>query len=323
MFDNISPKDMDAAQLKAWNNRIVGQIVDGSPENVKLAEMSMQEYIRPFNREMEFANQILTPKPHTDEEVVPSTEHDMPMIMIEIEPASPGAMVVDFGYAPPTFYPYGQRITVAYQMQMTERVVKNVIELRSYAYRFRQAVTDLSSLQLAAQRDARFMRAVRRLLGVVNTALPYSGQPNNVDYGSNMTHDIWNRFLDIPTEHPNKLTTATVLTNTLNMKWLKSMIVNTFQGTELAASVWNKAFETVVTGDNGVRIVATIKDALVGRNEYLGFAAENRLGRYSVLQEPTMVVKNEGQLISFYQWEALLMALVNPTGVSRGVCNNS
>jgi len=302
-FGGVDPMMMDDSQLRAWNEYVVGKVMEGTPDSIKEAEMTMDEYIRPFNREMEFCNQIITPKPHDESENVPSTEHDHPQIMIEIEPASPGAMVVDFGYAPNNFYPYGKRLTVAYQMQQTERVIKQIIELSNYKYRFRQAITDLASLQLAAQRDARFMRGAKRMLSGENTNLPWSGKPNNRNFAANIDYNSWLRFLDIPQEHVNKLATATVLINTLSMKYLKAFIAQTFTGTELAADVWRKSFEVIMSTNDNIKIVATIKDSLVEPNEYYGFAAENRLGRYSVYQEPTMVVKNEGTHISFYQWK--------------------
>ncbi|GIW89625.1 MAG: hypothetical protein KatS3mg109_0057 [Pirellulaceae bacterium] len=323
MIGKIDPLNMTPEDAKAWSAHVVGLLEEGSESSRKEAEMTMNEYIRPFNREMDFCNRILTPTPWDESERVPALDHDHPQLFIEIEPASPGAMMVDFGYQVDTFYPYGQRMPMVIQQQMTERVVKEIIELGGYKYKFRQALTDLASLQLAALRDSRFMNAVNDMLGTANTALPYSGAANHVDFAANIDYPSWLRFLDITMQHPNKLKTASVLVNQLTLKYLRAVIAYTFQGTELAADVWRKSFEEVYLQGDNVKLIATIKDSLVPENHYYGFAAENRLGRYVQYKEPTMVVKNEGLHISFYQYEALGMALVNPTGVSLGKFNNS
>lgn len=320
---NIDPTNMSPADAKAWSEHVVGLLEDGSESSIKEAKMSMEEYIRPFNREMDFCNRILTPTPWDESERVPSLTHDHPMLYVEVEPASPGAMMVDFGYNVDTFYPYGKRVPLVIQQQMTERVIKEVTELASYRYKFRQAITDLSSLQLAAQRDARFMTATRSLLSAPNTALPWSGRTNNVNYGQNLDYPSWLKFMDIPMTHPNKLKTACILINTLSIKWIRTFVAYTFQGTEVAANVWRKAFEEFYLEGDNVKVIATIKDSLVAENEYFGYAAENRLGRYVQYYEPTMVVKNEGLHISFWQYEALGMIIVNPTGISLGTFNNS
>ena len=320
---NIDPTNMTPEDARAWSAHIVGLIEDNSPGSIKEAEMSMNEYIRPFNREMDFSNRIITPTPWNESERVPGLDHDHPMMYIEIEPSSPGAMSIDYGYNGNTFYPYGQRMPMVIQQMKTETVVKEITELASYRYKFRQALTDLASLQLAAHRDSRFMKATRDLLSAPGVPLVYSGKTNNVDYGANLDYNSWLKFLDQTMQHVNKLKTATVLINTLSIKWLRAVIAYTFQGTDVAADVWRKAFEEVYLQGDNVKIIATIKDSLVAENEYLGYAAENRLGRYVQYYEPTMVVKNEGLHISFYQYEALGMGIVNPTGVTRAAFNNN
>lgn len=318
-LDNVNPMDMNPEQAKAWSSRVVGLLEAGDEDSLKTAMMDMEDYVRPFNREMDFVNRILEPTPWDESERVPSLDHDHPQLYIEIEPASPGAMMVDFGYQTNTFYPYGQRMPLVIQQVQTERVIKEITELGAYRYKFRQALTDLMSLQLAALRDARFMNAVGGMLGTVNTALPYSGKPNNTAPGAALSYPGWLNFMDVMLEHPNKLTTATVLCNTLSLKYIRAVIAQTFQGTELAASVFTKSFEEIYLQGDNVKIIATIKDQLVAKSEYFGFAAQNRLGRYVQMHEPTMFVKNEGMHISFSQFESLGIGLVNPTAISKTV----
>lgn len=322
-FKNINPTEMTPEQSKAWSANVIGLLEDGSDASVKQASISMDEYVRPFNREMDFVNRIIEPEGWDENDRVPALDHDHPMMYVEVEPASPGAMMIDFGYQANTFYPSGQRMPLVIQQVQTERVIKEIIELGAYRYRFRQALTDLQSLQLAALRDKRFMDGVRAMLGDVGVNLPYSGKPNNVDYGQNLDYPSWLKFTDQMEEHPNKLKTATVLCNSLSLKYIRGMLVGTFTGTQLAEDVWKKSFEEIFLENQGITIIATIKDALVAKSEYFGFAAQNRLGKYVQMMEPTMHVKNEGMHISFSQIEALGMALVNPTGLGRGVFSDN
>lgn len=315
-YENMTPEES-----KAFCEHVTGLLTSGDDSSIKQAEMTMTEYIRPTNREMDFCHRFLTPTPFDPAEQVYSDQHDHVEILVEIEPSSPGAMVVDIGYQPNTFYPYGRRAKLRMQQQQTERVVKDITELANYRYRLRQALTDLQSLQLATFRDARLLNACRTLYNTAGVPLVYSGAPNNVDYGANLDYATWLRFMDITMGHPNKLVTASVLVNQLTLKYIKLMIAHEFQGSDLAADMWRSG-QGEITLPDGTKLVATIKN-LVAENEYLGFAAENRLGRYVQYKAPTMIVKNEGTNISFYQWESYGMLIVNPTGVSRGLCNNS
>lgn len=316
-FNNIDFCDMTVEQSRAWSQQVVDQLMADDDTATKQAAMSMTDYVRPTNREMSFCQSVLSPAPWDENERVPAPDHDHPMIYIEVEPEAPGGQMVDFGYTPNTFYPFGKRMPLTITLVRTDRIVKEVIELGAYKYNFRTVLTDLMSLQLAALKDSRFMQAVAGCLGSANTNLPLTGKPNYLTTNSALTYAHWLDFLDIMRRQPNKLEPAIVLINQLEISSFKTMLATTFTGTELAADMWRNGFASFELKGDNVKLVATIKDALVAKDEYYAFSAENRLGRCTVMYEPTMLVKNEGLKISFSQYEALGMSIVNYAAIAK------
>ena len=100
------------------------------------------------------------------------------------------------------------------------------------------------------------------------------------------------------------------------------MLATTFTGTDLAADMWRNGFASFELKGDNVKLIATIKDALVAKDEYYAFSAENRLGRCTVMYEPTMLVKNEGLKISFSEYEALGMSIVNYAAIAKKKFNS-
>ncbi len=303
-------------QVKAWNNEIVGLLEDGSEGSRKQAAAMADDYVRLFNYENRFCNLIVEPKPVDQSEIIPALTHDQPMIYIELQPDSAGAVTVDFGSSPTDFYPYGRRVPMVFQMVETQRIVKNIIELAQYRYNFRTVLTELLTLKLAALADARWMRATNACLAPLDTVMPWTGVANYRSMNSQVDYDSWNRAKNIMLEAPNKLVPTMALMNSLHIAHFKSMVASQFAAAgDLAAKLFRDGW--VDETFDGVKLVATTKDSLVSPGDITFYADEASLGRNRQYTEPTMMVKNEGTEIAFWIYEVLSMIIVNQAAVAR------
>lgn len=307
--------NMTEEQSSAWSAELVGLLEDRSDSSSKKAAAMADDYVRLFNYENRFCNAIVEPKPVDQSEIIPALTHDQPMIYIELQPDSAGAVTVDFGSSPADFYPYGRRVPMVFQQVETQRIVKNVIELASYRYNFRTVLTELLTLKLAALADARWMRATAACLAPIDTVMPWTGVANYRSMNSQIDYDSWNRAKNIMLEAPNKLVPSMALLNSLQLAHFKSMTAAQFQGTEIVADLFRNGWVNM-SFDN-TEMIATTKDAIVPVGDITFYADEASLGRNRQYQEPTMLVKNEGTEIQFWLYEVLGMIIVNQAAVAR------
>lgn len=308
--------NMTEEQDRAWNSEIVGLLEERSESSNKTAAAMADDYVRLFNYENRFCNSLVEPKTVDANEIIPALDHDHPMIYIELQPDSAGAVTVDFGSSPTDFYPYGRRVPMVFQQVETQRIVKNVIELASYRYNFRTVLTELLTLKLAALADARWMRATNKCLAPMDAVMPWTGVANFRSMNGQLDYDSWNRAKNIMLEAPNKLVPTMALLNSLHLAHFKSMVAAQFGS---AGEVISKLFRDGWTDQqfDNMQMIATTKDTLVPVGDITFYADEASLGRNRQYQEPTMMVKNEGTEISFYLYEVLAMLIVNQAAVAR------
>jgi len=321
MNDTLDYTRMTREQSQQWSKAIVERLQTQDPGQIKEAAISMTDYLRPNNYEQSFASQILTPTNWTEADQTKALDTDQPLCMIELEPDTAGATQVDFGDMPETFYPYGRRMTMSLGEVQTQRIVKNVIELQSYAYTFRTVLTDLLSLQLAFVKDKAILAATEKMLAPAGVNNTYTGVPNHINVGLAWDYDTWQDQLNVMRATPNSLEPATCLFSHLQLARMKAKLKDDFAGTAIAEQIFRSGNAEIVMPGDGLRMISTIKKKLVARNHYYFYTNENQLGRYYYMYEPTMLVDNEGLKISFSIYEVFGMAFINQAGVSKSVWN--
>jgi len=313
---DFDPLNMTREETRQWSSQMVDYLSDVDGPGRKQAALSMTDYLRPTNREASFVSKFLTPGGFDETERHRSTDFEGPQIMIDIEPDSAGAEVVDFGSMAETFTPFGKRVIMRFQQVQTQRIVKNVIELEDYRYNFRTVLTDLLSLRLAFLRDARFIRATQKCLSPTGTPLAYTGKVNNAAISTPWGYHTWQRFQNLMREQPNAIEPTGCLFSHGMIALMKSQLVIEFPGTQVATDIFRSGMtELRMEGDN-VKMVATNKTTLVPKGTFYLYGAENRLGRYVQYKEPTMLVENRGLRVSMELYEILGIALINQAAIA-------
>ena len=320
---DIDYLNMDREQSRAWSENIVNLLTEQDEGSTKQAAIGINDYLRPSNYEKSFAAQIFTPGPFVEEERTLALDHDQPVCLIEIEPDSAGAEQVDFGDMAETFYPYGKRVPMTMRLLQTQRVTKNVIELGAYRYNFRTVLTDLLSLRLAFLRDEGLMRATNRCLSGHNVPLLYTGKPNTVTTGVAFSYGQFQRALNVMRSQPNAIEPATMLYSHTMIALMKDQWRIDFAGTTVAADMFRAGQSDLTMPGENVKMISSIKQTLVPKNEFFFYGPENQTGKYIQMIEPTMLVENRGLKVSFQLYEYLGILLINQAAISKSTYNGT
>lgn len=320
---NLISRDLDA---KEWSDAIVDCLLSSSEEDNKLAEMSMDDYVKHSNYEASFTNQIWQNTPFKKEELVPQLGTDQSVIMIEIEPDSAGAVQVDLdGDVQPVFTPYGRRVEMTFQEVASQRIVKSQLELMGYRYNFRTVLTDLTSLRMATVKDTCFIRGTEACLAPTGQNLTYTGKPNQYAWGNNNYFNTsrFGRSLNLMRNHPNSIEPATVLFNHMMLAGITDSTRVDFAGTTVAADMFTQTNSTVKLPGFDGKAIATIKKPIVATGKMYIYGPENQTGRYTQLIEPTMAVKNEKLRVSMQQYEVYGMIFINQAAIAGATFDGS
>lgn len=304
---------------REWSSEVVDRWLSSDEEEQKVAAMSMEDYVRHSNYEMSFTNQIFSNTPFKQEELVPKLDTDQPIIMIEIEPDSAGAVQVDLdGDLAETFTPYGRRVEMTFQEIVTQRITKSQPELMAYRYNFRTVLTDLMALRMSYVKDSAFMRGSDACLAPSGTNLLYTGKPNNYSWGNGnyWSYERFMRSQNLMRHHENSIEPATCLYNHLMLAAMNTQLRVDFAGTTVAVDMFTKTNAEFNIPNFAGKMISTIKKNLVTTGKYYFYGPENQVGRFTQMIDPTMSVENRKLRISFQMYEIWGLLFINQAGVA-------
>lgn len=313
---SLISRDLPARE---WSMEVIDRMLSNDEGERKIAEMSMDDYVKHSNYEQAFTNQVWQNTPFKQEDLVPQTGTDQVVIMVEIEPDSAGAVQVDVdGDILPVFTPYGRRVEMTFQQVASQRIVKSQLELMGYRYNFRTVLTDLTALRMATIKDQVFIRGTEGCLAPSGQNLAFTGKPNQFNWPSNgfFSTERFLRSLNLMRHHQNSIEPATVLFNHLALGLIANAIRIDFQGTTVAADMFTTTNSQVKLPGFDGKAISTIKKTIVPNGKFYMYGPEGQVGRYTQLIEPTMAVKNEKLRVSMQQYEVYGMLFTNQAGIA-------
>jgi len=304
--------DESLAQLN--NESILNDLLSGDARRVKRANDANSDWIRTTVRESGFLGNILAPRTLANSELQHSVHTDVGVKIEEIEPESPGAVNISFEGLPNNYYIranfaelYGDRI-------MGTRNGKDVSELRVTKMDIRQVISDQQRKEIERREDTNLIRGVNELLIAPNVAVPATGTVQWRRYRNAVTRETIFEALKTPLKTPNKVPASTVLIYE-ETAYDIGMFYRDESGGDLSQEMMIDGFTARQFA--GRRWLITNKEDLVPAGTMFLFADEKYLGRFYVLQEPTMVIEVHGPMIQFYAYEEVMLGLLNIAGVAR------
>ncbi len=311
----MSMTKMSAEEYRATSYEIYENIMSDNDEYVKTAAADLTNFIRRDVKEGSFRDSFVTPVPLKDEEIQQAMDHDDPMILVSLEPDSPGAKQVDYGSPGKDVYVYGHKVPLTMKQYQTDQVVKLLMQLRTYKYDFRQVIGDNMTKALIALKDVAWINACNAMMVAPETTIHHAGRPLWRQFGSVLTYASFLDSRKILDSGPYHLPNRTVLMNHHMIYEFKKMITSYQRGTEIANEIFTRGW---TKGEfDGLQIVATIKDHLVPNGSMFFFPPEEYLGTCRILAEPTMIVKREGQTVSFREYMIEGCLIAHAAGVGR------
>jgi hypothetical protein len=280
---------------------------------IKKAEDNISSYTRRDMRESGIARRVLPPIAISSEDLTQDIT-DSPMRIVEMEPGSQGAISVGYGTTPNTREIMGRRYRVMFYRIRSPRFVKDIAKLGTYRMDIRQVVSDNATADMLAEEDTRFIYAVNGLLGSASGTVSETGTIQWRIFAGGLKRDSMAEGLKIMNRTPSRLEPETILTSQVTakdiLKWDRASV-----GGDLAQEFLIKGFsEDEIHGRN---FITSIKQHLLPEGTVFYFASPKALGKFFVLEDATMHIRNEEQQISFCLTECIGSSIGNVAGVAR------
>lgn len=280
----------------------------------KRAADTVNDFTRVKMREEGFARRILPPIQISGDELDRQVDTDKPVKVVDKEPDSPAAMMIPYATTPMGRYIRGPRYRVMFARIASPKFNKDVSELRTYHMDIRQVISDNAIKDMLAEEDGKFIYATNALLVGSGSTVPETSTIQWKEISGGITRANLAESLKIMPGTPSKLHAATCLTNHITildiLKWHHDEV-----GGELAQEMLLQGY----TERNlfGRRFIITNKTDLVPDNTVMQYAEPKNLGKFYMLEDATMFMKNEAYMIEFFCYEELGGAIGNVAGVAR------
>lgn len=305
---------MEKFAQKVVNNTFLDQLMSKDASLTKNAQTAVDEFTRKKMREDGFWRKIITPVQVSNSDLTRQVDTDKNVIVIDMEPDSPGAISIPYGTLPSNRYIRGRRYRVMFDRIVTPRFTKDVDELRNYTMDIRQVLSDNAIKDMLAEEDGKAIRVVNSLLIAQDATVPETGTKQWVKISGGLSRINWQEGLKVLPSTPSHLETKTVLINNVTVKDLQKWGRGEMGG-DLAEEIARTGFAQ--REFFGTNMIVTIKRNLVPDGTVFYFADEKYLGKFFVLEDTTMAIDKKFYLIEFFAYESIGGAIANVAGVGR------
>ena len=270
------------------NSNFVKKIEDG---RIKEAQAEGSAFVRDHVRQESYAREILTPVLLQDDEIDRDENTDEPKKIIEKEPKSVATFVQFQGAGPRTWFK-GPRYSIFFGKTESQHFTKSKYQLMTYQNDIRKILSDNSVKDMADQEDLKFQQTITSLV-----ALNPSVQQTNASGFSSTAFKAGFQAMVTRKRPIGKMTmTKARYYEALD---LRADVV----GTKVAERHYDEGVESEEKLW-GIPVVTTIKSDIHPDNQVFIYSPENYLGNFFLLQDATLYIKQEADLITFWTYAA-------------------
>lgn len=310
----MSKEDEDQQSASQFNQSFVAAIENAPNGEIKEASAKSSRMIKRKLRENGFWRNIIPPESVSTSDLSPSLENDIPRIIENMEPDSPGAKSIPFNDGPDTAFYRGDKFEVKFNKVTTPEFAKNIQELRTYTVDLRQVITDNSLKDLQTEEDETAIRLVDRIVGSEGGVGAANVQQNFVVNGAitrQSYKDLKNTIEDQSLNNGVFLVNRHTLTTFLGFN-------RTELGGDKSQDLFFKGYAALDKLEfMGIPHIATIKRSLVPDNVVYQFTEPGYLGRFYILEDVTMYVERKRDMLRFNAEEKIGCTVANVRGVAR------
>lgn len=279
------------------NSSFVRKIEEG---RVKEAAEESTAFIREKLRQEAAVREIMAPEGISEEEIDRDEDTDQPKKIIDKEPDSYATFVQFQGVGPRTWFK-GPRYAVYFGKIESQRFTKNKWELMTYTSDIRKILSDNSVKDMADEEDSKWNELVTDIIAANPLEQRTAGGFQSSTFKRAMQKMIGRRrpigkmlmtkyryfdALDLP---------AVTVGDDIASRHFD-------QGIEATERLW------------GIPVVTTIKGDIYDQDKAWIFSPQkpnNFLGNFYLLQDATLFIKQEADVIMFWSYEALGIGVGN------------
>lgn len=287
------------------NSNFVRKLEEG---RVKEATEEGSAFLRTKLRQEAFVREVLPPILLADDEIDRDENTDQPKKIVEKEPDSVATFVPFYGTGPRTLF-RGPRYAVYFGKTESQRFRKSKFELMTYQNDIRKILSDNSVKDMADEEDKKFISTVNSILTAAPSQVIGAAGFNSAAFRAAfqnlvgrrlpvgkilMTKENYYEALDLP---------ATSVGDDIATRHYDD-------GIEKEEMLW------------GLPVVSTIKSDILtaqagARFSFYVFTPENFLGNFFLLQDATLYIKQEADMIFFHSYAAPGIGIGNTGSVVR------
>ena len=296
--------------MKVETSKVSAQFVNSSfirkleEGRTKEAQDQGTAFIRMKMRQAAFCREILPPVVISEDEIDRDVNTDLPQKIIEKEPDSIATFVTFKGTGDRTWFS-GPRYKVIFGKVESQRFVKSKFELMTYQNDIRQILSDNSVKDMADVEDGKFIEtAAASVYGKPTQDLALSGNLDQDKIAAALKKHVERR---VPV---GKI----LATKSLAYDLLKLQATNV--GNDVASRHYDNGIEEE-TKLWGIPLITTIKTDILPNNQFYIFSPQNYLGNFFLLQDATLFIKQEADIVEFWSYAAPGMGIGNTSGITR------
>jgi len=281
----------ESAELSAQfiNQNFVRKLEEG---RTKEAQDEGSRFIRSKMRQDSFAREILEPVELGPDEIDRDENTDQPKKIVEKEPDSTATFVTFKGSGQRTWF-RGPRYSVKFGKVESQHFVKSKFELLTYQNDIRKILTDNSVKDMADQEDQKFKDTIQVIVDA--NAAEQKLAPAGGLTAANVVDGV--KLL-----LKQKIPVGRILM-TKNLYYDAMKLPATSVGDQVASRHYDDGIEEEQKLF-GFPVVTTIKHDIVDDNKFYIFGPENYLGNFFLLQDATLFIKQEADIIEFWSYSA-------------------
>jgi hypothetical protein len=278
------------------NSNFVRKLQEG---RVKEAQDESSAFIRTRLRQEAAVREIIVPEGITEEQLDRDENTDQPKKIIDKEPDSVATFVQFQGTGRRTWF-RGKRYAIYFGKIESQRFTKSKFELMTYTSDIRKILSDNSVKDMADQEDIKFRALIADIIAL-NPAQATGGPFQSATFKSAM-RALLDRLRPVG-----------------KMLMAKSRYLDALDlpATTVGQDIAKRHFDEGIEASQklwGLPVVTTIKSTIYDGDKAWIFspqAPNNFLGNYYLLQDATLFIKQEADIISFWSYEALGLGIGN------------
>jgi len=287
------------------NSNFVRKLEQG---RVKEASEEGSAFIRTKLRQEVFVREVLPPVLLADDEIDRDENTDQPKKIVEKEPDSVATFVPFYGTGPRTLF-RGPRYAVFFGKTESQRFRKSKFELMTYQNDIRKILSDNSVKDMADQEDLKFLNTVNSVLAAAPAQVVSATGFNSSAFKLGF-QNLVSRRLPIGKILMTKQTYYEALDLAATSVGNDVASRHYAEGVEKEERLW------------GIPVVSTIKTDILtpqagASHSVYVFAPENFFGNFFLLQDATLFIKQEADMIFFHSYAAPGIGIGNTAAMCR------